>query len=453
MNEPFEALLSVARSVVDKARKSGADVAEVSAGQGWELSAQVRLGEVELVEEAGHRGISLRVRRDDRVAASSTSDLRPEGLDQCVQHAVELLDLSQPDPDSRPAEFQALYRTSDLELGLYDPELENLGTDQAIQMARSAEATALGSDPRLTISEGAAFGRATGTTVLVFSNGFEGVRRATRASLVASPVVEDTAGKRRRGSYYTAHRRFDGLESPESVGKKAAERTLEQLGSRSVATCEAPVIFHPDAARSIIGTFAQCILGGALWRRSSYLLGRIGTEVASSNVHLIDDPFRKCGFGSRLFDGEGLPSQANTVVKNGTYVSPLLDCTSARKLGMSRTASATRRGAHVSASISNFVMQPGTLDPQSIVASTKRGLFVTSMLGFGFNPVTGDFSRGASGFWIEDGHFAHPVSEVTISSNLDTMLKGIDAIGNDSVVVSSIVAPTFRVASMIIAGQ
>jgi PmbA protein len=453
MNEQFEVLLSVARNVVDKARKSGADVAEVSAGQGWELSAQVRLGEVELVEEAGHRGISLRVRRDDRVAASSTSDLRPEGLDQCVHYAVELLDLSQSDPDSRPAEFQDLYRTTDLELGLYDPELENLGTDQAIQMARSAEAAALGSDPRLTISEGAAFGRATGTTVLVFSNGFEGVRRATRASLVASPVVEDTAGKRRRGHYFTAHRRFDGLESPESVGKKAAERTLEQLGSRSVATCEAPVIFHPDAARSIIGTFAQCILGGALWRRSSYLLGRIGTEVASSNVHLIDDPFRTNGFGSRLFDGEGLPSQANTVVKNGIYVSPLLDCTSARKLGMSRTASATRSGAHVSASISNFIMQPGTLDPQSIVASTKRGLFVTSMLGFGFNPVTGDFSRGASGFWIENGHFAHPVSEVTISSNLDTMLKGIDAIGNDSVVVSSIVAPTFRVASMIIAGQ
>ncbi len=453
MNEQFEALLSVARSVVANARKSGAQVAEVSAGQGWELSAQVRLGEVELVEEAGHRSISLRVRRDDRVAASSTSDLRPEGLDQCVKHAIELLDLSEPDPDSRPAEPQSLYRSNDLDLGLYDPVLETLGTDQAIQLARAAEAAALGSDPRLTLSEGAAFGRATGATALVFSNGFEGLRRGTRASLVASPVVEDSGGKRRRGHYYTAHRHFSGLESPDSVGKKAAERTIEQLGSRSVATCEAPIIFHPDAARSIISTFVECILGGALWRRSSYLLGRIGTEVASSLVHLVDDPFRKCGFGSRSFDGEGLPSQSNTIVQDGIYVAPLLDCTSARKLGLTSTASATRHGAHISASISNLIMQPGAIEPKSIIADTKRGFFVTNMLGFGFNPVTGDFSRGASGFWIENGRFAHPVSEVTISSNLDTMLKGIDAIGNDSIVNSSIVAPTFRVASMTIAGQ
>lgn len=453
MNDQDESLLSIARRVVQQARKLGADIAEVSAAEGWELSAQARLGEVELVQEAGQRGLSLRVRRDDHVAASSTSDLRPEGLDRCVQYAIELLTLSQPDPDSRPADTHEMYRDTSVDLDLFDPDLEALGTDQAIQMALAAESAALRFDSRLNLSEGASFGRASGTSALVFSNGFEGLRRATRASIVASPVAEDSGGKRRRGHYYTAHRHLRGLESADSVGRKAAQRTLEQLGSRSVATCEAPVIFHPDAARSIIGTFADCILGGSLWRKSSYLVDRLGTQVASSSLNLVDDPLRKCGLGSRHFDGEGLPSKVNTIVENGVYVSPLLDCTSARKLGMRSTASAVRRGGHTAASISNLVMEPGSLDPQAIIADTKRGLFVTNMLGFGFNPSTGDFSRGASGFWVEDGQITFPVSEVTISANLDAMLKGIDAIGNDPIALSSVIAPTFRIGAMTIAGQ
>ena len=453
MNDHDESLLSIARHVVKQARAQGADIAEVSAAQGWELSAQARLGEIEFVQEAGQRGLSLRVRRDDHVAASSTSDLRPEGLDRCVEHAIELLTLSQPDPDSRPADTHEMCRDTSVDLDLFDPDLEALGTDQAIQMALAAESAALGFDSRLKLSEGASFGRASGTTALVFSNGFEGLRRATRASIVASPVAEDSGGKRRRGHYYTAHRHLRGLESADSVGRKAAQRTLDQLGSRSVATCEAPVIFHPDAARSLVGTFADCILGGSLWRKSSYLVDRLGTQVASLSLNLVDDPLRKCGLGSRPYDGEGLPSKVNTIVENGIYVSPLLDCTSARKLGMQSTASAARRGAHTAASISNLVMQPGSLEPQAIIADTKRGFFVTNMLGFGFNPITGDFSRGASGFWVEDGHVAFPVSEVTISGNLDTMLKGIDAIGNDSIVLSSVIAPTFRIAAMTIAGQ
>ncbi len=453
MNSSLLDLLSLARQVADLALKKGVHVAEVSAGQGWELSAKVRLGEVELVEEAGHKSLSLRVRRDDRVAASSTSDLRTEGLEQCVRHASELLELSEPDPDSRPADPGDHCKNANADLKLFDESLERLDTDHAINLARSAEQAALRHDRRLTLSEGAVFGRATGETVLVFSNGFEGTRRGTQASLAVSPVVEDTGGKRRRGYYYSAHRFFDQLESAQIVGETAAIRTLEQLGARSVATCEAAVVFHPDVARSIVGTFAECIMGGALWRRSSYLLDRIGTFVASPLVSLVDDPGRPSGFGSRVFDGEGLPCRVNTVVEKGVYLSPLLDCTSARKLGMSSTRSASRHGAQVSPSISNFVMQTGSATPESIISSTTSGLYVTSMMGFGFNPVTGDFSRGASGFWIENGKFLHPVSEVTISSNLDAMLKNIDSIGNDCIVRSSIVAPTFRVSSMTIAGQ
>jgi PmbA protein len=358
MNDNTDSLLSIAREVVREARASGADIAEVSAAQGWELSAQVRLGEVELVQEAGQRGLSLRVLRNNHVAASSTSDLRPEGLARCVKHAIELLDLSEPDPDARPADTSDMCGDPNADLQLFDPELEALGTEEAIRTALAAETAALQFDERLQLSEGASFGRASGTSVLVFSNGFEGVRRGTRASIVASPVAEDSGGKRRRGHYYTTDRYLRGLESAEAVGKKAAERTLAQLGSRSVTTCEAPVVFHPDAARSIIGTFADCILGGSLWRKSSYLAERLGTPVASADVHLVDQPLRLGGLGSRQFDGEGLACRTNPIVEGGTYVSPLLDCTSARKLAMQSTASASRHGAYLSASISNLVMQP-----------------------------------------------------------------------------------------------
>ena len=453
MPSPSDELRTLARTVVDLALKHGADVAEVSAGQGWDLSAKVRLGEVDLVEEAGHKGLSLRVRRDDRVAASSTSDLRAEGLARCVENAIELLELSEPDPDSRPAEVSELWKHSDEDLQLYDAALELFDTDRATELARQAERAALDYDPRIVLSEGATFGRALGESVLVLSNGFEGVRRGTQASLYVAPVVEDNGGKRRRGHYYSAHRYLAALETPEKVGKAAAQRALDQLGARSVPTCDAPVVFHPDTARSLVGTFAECILGGALWRRSSYLFDRLGTTVASPIVTFVDDPTRTAGFGSRYFDGEGLPSRINTVVENGVYLSPLLDCTSARKLRMKSTGSASRQGAMISPSISNFVMKTGTESPESIIAGTKRGLYVTSLMGFGFNPVTGDFSRGASGFWIEDGRFAYPVSEVTISSNLDTMLKNIDVIGSDAEIKSSIVAPTFRISSMTIAGQ
>lgn len=453
MNDSADSLLTLARTVAQKARARGADIAEVSASEGWELSAQVRLGEVEFVNEAGHRSLALRVRQNDRVASSSTSDLRPEGLAQCVEHAIELLALSEPDPDSRPAEPQELCSSSGDDLELFDPEIEGLTTDQAIAWAREAEAAALGYDPRVTLSEGAAFGRAIGSTALVFSNGFEGFRRGSHASVVASPVVEDAGGKRRRGHYYSAHRFLRALKSTQEVGQKAAQRALDQLGSRSVPTCEVPVIFHRDAARSILSTFIDCALGGSLWRHSSYLVGRLGTAVASPLVHLIDDPLRKSGFGSRAFDGEGLPSRVNVIVEDGKYVSPLLDCTSARKLGMASTASATRRGAHISPSISNLVMRAGEVSPEDLLAQTPRGLYVTGMLGFGFNAVTGDFSRGATGFWIEDGRKAFPVSEVTISSNIDAMLKGIDAVASDAEVVSSIIAPTFRVSGMTIAGK
>ncbi len=445
-------LTELAARVAEQAGRAGAQVAEAQARAGWELSVKVRLGEPELVQEAGQRRVYLRVLRDQCSALTSTSDISDAGLDKCVNDAMELLDLSEPDPHAGPADPNELYRGGGPDLDLYDPSVEGIDAAAAIERAIAAERAALASDERLTLSEGATFTRVTGTSAMVLSTGFSGAHRGSYAALNVAPVVMDEDGKRRRGYYWTARRHLADLEDTEAVGREAARRTLRQLGAKKVGSQQAPVVFDRDAARSIIGTFAGCILGGALWRKSSYLAGKLGQQVASPLVTLVDDPLVVRGPGSRLFDGDGLPSRRNQVVDAGQLSSYLLDTYSARKLGMTSTHSGSRGGASVSSSTSNFTLAAGDLSQDELIAQTKKGLYVTDMMGYGFNAITGDFSRGASGYWIEDGKLAYPVSEVTISGNLDAMLKGIDAIANDLDLQTSVAAPTFRVSQMTISG-
>lgn len=452
MSSDDSQLETLASSVVDRALRAGADVAEARASAGWELTVKVRLGEPELVQEAGQKGVALRVMRAGRVALTSTSDLTAPGIDKLITDAIELLELSEVDPFAGPAPKELLSSPPYPDLDLYDPSVEAIDAERALDFATRAERAALGSDPRLTLSEGATFSRVTGSSALVLSSGFVGRTRGSYASLVVSPVAVDSGDKRRRGHHWSARRHLADLDEPEAVGVEAARRTLRQLGPRKVSTCEAPVVFSTDAARSIVGTLAGCLIGGAIWRKSSYLLDREGSIIASPLVTIVDDPFLPRGPGSRPFDGEGLLSRKNLVVDQGTLRTFLLDSYSARKLGKESTASAARGGASVSASTTNFVLGNGSTSHDALVASTPRGLYVTDMMGFGFNAVTGDFSRGAQGFWIEGGELAYPVSEVTISSNLDAMLKGIDALADDLDHKTSIAAPTFRVASMTIAG-
>ncbi len=446
-------LLDLGQRVVALARAAGVDVAEAVVRSAWDLSAKVRLGEPELVEEAGSRGVSLKVSRDQRVAATSTSDLSEAGLALLVRNALELTNLTAADPFDGPADPSDLLSKEPVELDLYDPAVAALTAGEAIERALRAERAALEADARLTLSEGATFGRRFGATALVLSSGFARAERGTYASLVVSPVALDAGDKRRRGFYWTARRHLAELESEEDVGREAARRTVAQLGARRIPTGQLPVVFSPDAARSLLGAFCSCLLGGSIWRRSSYLVGREGTAVASPLVTLVDDALIPRGPGSRPYDGEGLPSRTTTVVEAGVLKTYLLDTYSARKLGLSSTASASRAGASPAPSTTNFFMRPGALTEQELLASTERALYVTQMMGFGFNAVTGDFSRGAAGFLLERGESVHPVSEITISSNLDTMLKTIDAVADDLDLSSSTASPTFRVASMMISGE
>ena len=286
------------------------------------------------------------------------------------------------------------------------------------------------------------------------SGGFRGTTRGTYASLVVSPVADDADGKKRSGYHWAAKRHLAELEEARGVGEEAARRTLRKLGASKIASCELPVVFDPDTARSLLGLLASCVNGGSIWRRSSYLLERLGTKVASDLVTVIDDPLIPKAPGSRPFDGEGLLSRRNVVVENGVLKTYLMDTYAAKKLSMESTASASRGSSGgVGASTTNFVLQPGPISREQLLKDTKRGLYVTEMMGFGFNAVTGDFSRGASGFLIEDGELTQPVSEVTISLNLDEILQRIDAVANDLDLRTSTASPTFRVSAMTIAGK
>ena len=447
-------LLELGDRILAMATKGGVSVAECMLRSGAELSARVRLEKPELVEEAAHRSAGLRVMKGKQVATTSTSDLTEGGIARFVADAIELVELSQEDPFAGPADPSLLVDASQApDLDLFDPKGGSVDAAQAIAIGKIAEKAAREFDPRISNSEGATFSRTAGGVALVLSNGFRGAYKGSYQSLSVVPLAEDDGGKKRRGYHWTAKRFLEELEDPKKVGEEAARRTLRKLGAKSITTCEVPVVFDPDAARSILGMLAGCIMGSSIWRKSSYLAGREGTEVASSLVTVVDDPLLPRAPGSRPYDGEGLASRKNMVVEKGVLRTFLCDSYSGRKLSRPSTGNASRGGsAGVSCSTTNFILQPGTDSNAAIVKGTKQGLYVTEMMGFGFNAVTGDFSRGASGFWIENGELAYPVSEVTISLNVDELWKRIDAVGSDLDLRTATAAPTIRVAKMTVAG-
>jgi PmbA protein len=451
----LDELLALGEEVVDRALAAGADVAEAVAREGAHLSIRVRMREPELVEEAGSRAIGLRVMKGQQVSVSYTSDLSKDGLTRFVEDALELARLAQPDPFAGPPDPALLSQPAQHpDLDLYDAEMSALDAGEAIARARTGEIAAFESDARIVNSEGASFSRAAGGSALVTSGGFRGTYQGTYASIVVRPVVDDADGKKRSGYHWSAKRHLPELDDAASVGREAARRTLAKLGAQKLDTQEVAVIFDPDAARSIIDLLAGCVNGGAIWRKSSYLVDRENSRIASDLVTIVDDPRIPKAPGSRPFDGEGLASRRNVVVEQGVLRTYLLDSYSARKLGKESTASASRGSSGgVGPSTTNFVLQPGTISPGELLAETDRALYVTDMMGFGFNAVTGDFSRGASGFWIEKGEKKFPVSEVTISLNLDQLLQRIDRVANDLDLRTATAAPTFRVSAMTVAGR
>jgi PmbA protein len=455
-NEPdLSWLLALGQAIVQRAQQAGAEVAEAVVREGDEVTARVREGDVELLRESAHRSVGLRVMRGQCVASTSSSDLTEGGLARLVADAVELLALSQPDPHAGPADPALLAGGPFEDLELHDPDVAMVNAEQAIELALRAERAARGFDARITVIQDCACSRVVGGAALVLSSGFEAARMSTSISLSAIAIADDADHRKRRGSWRESRRHCADLPPPEQVGQEAARRAVAMLGARKLASCEAPVVFPEETAGAILGLFASAVLGSSVWRKTSYLARLEGERVASDLVTILDDPTVVRGFGSRAFDGEGLPARRNLVVDRGVLKAFLCDSYSARKLGRACTGSAARgSGGAVGPSTSNFILQPlPGASEADIIRTTERGLLVRSMMGFGFNPATGDLSRGASGHWIQDGQIAHPVSEVTISANLQDLLQRIDRVADRCNLRASILCPALRVSEMAIGGS
>jgi PmbA protein len=445
-------LRELARDLVARALAAGARAADALAGESDSLGVGVRLGEVEKVTRARARRAGLRVFVGNSTAIVSTADLTADGLAGLARDACALARSTAPDahaglPD--PAELAA-NATPDLEL--LDPAIEGLDPGEALAWARDAEAAAMAAGAEITNSEGAEFGCDSGTVAYASSLDFAGMYRGSHAGLSVTPVASRN-GAMQRDSWYTTHRRLAGLEAPAAVGREAARRTLRRLGARRPATCECPVVFDPEVAASLVRHLAGAISGSALYRRMSFLLDRLGDAIASPAVTVIDDPLRPAGPASRPFDGEGVAQRRRTVVERGVLKTYLLDSYSARRLGMQTTGHAARSmGDAPGVAPTNFSLEPGTHTPEQIIASVAKGFYVTELIGFGVNSVTGDYSRGAAGLWIENGELTYPVEELTIAGNLRDMLRDIEMVGNDLVRRNAVVAPTVKISRMTVAG-
>jgi PmbA protein len=446
-------LKDIAVDVVNRAIKAGATSADAIARDGNEFSTSVRMGEVETLKESGARALGLRVFAGKRAAATYTSDFSREGVERLISSAIDLARATSEDPDGglpEASQFGSLKQ----ELDLYYDDVYSLSTADRIDYARRAEAAAMSADPRITNSEGGSFDAATGYKVLANSLGFVGEYRRSYCSVSAVPIAQAEGSAMQRDYWYSASRTLQKLDSPEAVGRTAAERTLRRLGARKVPTQKVPVVFDPMVSRSLIDHIFDAVNGDAIYRHASFLAGKLGEQIAGENITIIDDGTMVGGFGSSPFDGEGVPTRRTVVVERGVLKSYLLNTYTARKLKLETTGNAAR-GLTGNPGIGggNFYLQPGGRPPHEIIRDIRSGLYVTEFLGFGVNLVTGDFSRGASGLWIENGEFTFPVEEITVAGNLKAMLRNVSMIGSDLEFRSSIAAPTLRIEGMTVAGE
>jgi len=446
-------LRELVEGVVKRAIALGASAAESVVSEGSEFAVSVRLGEVETLKESGSRGLGVRVFVGQHTANTTTSDLSAEGVEQMVRGAMELAKITSEDPMAGIPAAEQLGKI-DGDLGLYYDDVYSLSTEERIDQARRAEKAALAVDARLTNSDGGTFDASIGRKVLANSHGFTGEYRSSYCSISAVPIASDDAGNMQRDYWYSVARTLAKLESPEEVGRIAAERTLRRLGARRVKTQKVPIVFDRPTAGALLDHIFDAVNGDSIYRHASFLAGKLGEKTFGSNVTVFDDGTIPGGFGTRPFDGEGVPTRRTTVIENGELKSYLLNTYTAKKLGLATTGNASRGLAGTPGiGNGNFYLQPGEKSQEEIIKGIQQGLLVTEFLGFGVNLVTGDFSRGASGVWIENGELAYPVEEITVAGNLGEMFSNLSEIGNDLIWRGSVACPTLRIEGMTVAGE
>jgi len=411
------------------ARKLGATDAGAEASEGAGLSVSVRKGELETVERNRDKSLGVTVYVGQRRGNASTSDFSDEAIERTVQAAYDIARFTAEDPVAGLPDAQDIAPTGEhRDLDLFHPWVPS--SEEAARMALECEAAALGTHKRITNSEGAGVSAQQSHFFSAHTRGFRGGYASSRHSISVAPIASlpGRHGEMQRDAWYSSQRSLPELAAPAFVGRYAAERALSRLHSRKIPTTECPVLFESPLAAGLLGAFVQAVSGGALYRKSSFLLDSLGKRVFPQHIDIAEDPFVLRGKGSSPFDEEGVRVKARKVVDAGRVEGYFLSSYSARKLGMKTTGNAG--GSHNLALTSRHT-RPGD-DLQAMLRKLGTGLFVIELMGQGVNYVTGDYSRGASGFWVENGEIAFPVHEITIAGNLKDMFKGITAVGADA---------------------
>ncbi len=439
----------LAETLVKKCLNKGANAAEIYIEKERNLDIQIRNGEPETIEENTSHGVGFRVFVKNRMAFSHCNDFSDNALDQAIDRAIALAGNTTPDKNNILPTEKGFTNVKDL----YDPTINRISMDKKIELAIEVEKHAL-KDSRITKSAGAEYSENEVEIVLSNSNGLLKNTKIQRCSLGVSVVAEKDEQKS-SGSERCSRRFWKDLKSPEAIAQKAAKEAYEMLDPQMVKTQKASVIFDPDAARAILGGILTAVNGERVLQGASFLAKKLNQKVASDLVTIIDDGTRAKGLDSRPFDGEGVPTQYRTILENGVLKGFMYNTITAKRAGVKSTGNASREdfkslpdiGAH------NFYMAAGRSSPEDIIKSTKNGLLLKGVTGYGINPVNGNFSGGASGFWIENGKIAFPVKGLTIAGTADEMLMGIDMVGTDLDLDRRFTAPTFRIKEMQIGGE
>ena len=438
---PFATLQQLAEDVLKHARDKGATACEVDVSEGFGQSVGVRCDEVETIEFNRDKGVGVTVYCGQRKGYASTSDFSPQALRETVEAALAIARFTAADDCAGLADAELLARDCP-DLDLYHPWA--LTVEDAIETARRCEQAAFAASPLVSNSEGASISTQQAQFVAANSLGFMGGYPTSRHYISCSVIAGENDGMQ-RDDWYTTHRDAAQLDDPLRVGRIAAERAVARLGGRKVRTGDFPVVFEATLAGGLLGSLVHAASGGALYRKSSFLIEHLGKRVLPDFVNISERPHIRCGLGSASFDSDGVATRDREVVSGGILQGYFLSAYTARKLGMQTTGNAG--GSH------NLIIEPGELGLDGLLKKMNRGLLVTELLGQGVNYVTGDYSRGADGYWVENGSIAYPVEEITIAGNLKAMLAGIVAVGNDVLVRGSKQTGSILVDRMTVAGE
>lgn len=420
----LDALAALSQRLLDRCRAAGATQAEVSCSEDAGLSVNVRMGEVETVESTRDRGIGVTVYFGKRKGTASTADLREDSLTATVDQACAIARFTEDDEASGLADAELMARPgADGRFPEYDAwHPWALEADAAVDLALACEAAGRDADPRIANSDGASVSTSKGLSVYANSHGFIGAERGSHHSIGCALIAGEGEHMQREGWYSVALAQSD-LDGPASIGRRAAERTLARLDPRPLATGNYPVLFQAEVARSLIGHLLGAVSGGALYRRASFLLDSVGTQLFPEWFGIHERPFLERGFQSSAYDAEGVATRESSLIEAGVLQRYVLGSYSARKLGLQSTGNAG--GVH------NLEISANAGGLQDLLRGMDRGLLVTGLMGQGVNAVTGDYSRGASGFWVEGGEIRHAVDGITIAGNLKQMFATIEAVGSD----------------------